>query len=36
MEEWNIGDKSGMELFKLSKTTSNPSFQYSIIPSFQL
>jgi hypothetical protein len=36
LECWNIEGKSGNKLFKLSKTPSNPSFHYSIVPLFQL
>jgi hypothetical protein len=36
LEYWNIGRNNGKKLFKLSKIPSNPSFQYSIIPLFQL
>jgi len=32
LEYWNIGNKSGNNLLKLSKNPSNPSFHYSIIP----
>jgi hypothetical protein len=34
MECWNIGNKSGDNLFKLSKNPLNSSFHYSIIPIF--
>jgi hypothetical protein len=36
LEYWNIGNKIGINLFKLSINPSIPSFHYSIIPLFQL
>ena len=36
LEYWNIWNKIGINLFKLSINPSIPSFHYSIIPLFQL